>query len=194
MQLFIIAVVALQLGLLVSGFRPAAKLNSRASVLPALSMGLDRVNVYKTEDAVAHALCSEIIEAGTDAIDRRKKFCLAIPGGSVLKLLSKLTTMPEAKNLDWSKVFLYYVNHKVVAPDDPSSTHLKAESLFLKEIGIPPANVAQILNDGSLDLEKTAKDYSKQIAKNVKNVGGLPYFDYMVRLGCSPSNGPTLLR
>ena len=183
MHLFIIVIVGLQLGLLVSGFRPAAKLimaSHRGQQNIALSMALDKVNVYKTKDDVALALCSEILEVGSAAIDARKKFCLAVPGGSVLKMLSKLSTMPEAKKLDWSKVFLYYVNHKVVPPDDPSSTHLKAESLFLKEIGIPPANVAQILNDGTLDMEKTAKDYQKQIAKNVKNVGGLPYFDYMV--------------
>jgi len=136
--------------------------------------------VYKTKDDLALALCSEIISEGTDAIASRGKFCIAVPGGSVLQMLAKLTTMPEAKSLDWSKVFLYYVNHKLVAPDDPDSTHKKAEALFIKDLGLPLANVAQILNDGSSNLEAVAKDYQKQIAKNVKQVGGLPYFDYML--------------
>jgi len=138
------------------------------------------VYVYKTKDDVARALCTEIIEEGSAAIKSRGKFCLAVPGGSVLKMLSTLTTLPEAKTLDWTKVFLYYVNHKLVAPDDPDSTHKKAESLFIKDIGLPIDNVAQILSDGSGDLEAAAKDYQKKIAKNVKQVGGLPYFDYML--------------
>ena len=140
----------------------------------------DKVNVYKTKDDVALALCTDLIEAGTAAIASRQKFTLAVPGGSVLKMLSKLCSMPEAKNLDWSKVFLYYVNHKIVPADDPSSTNFKAESLFIKEIGLPLENVARILVDGTLGHDSTAHDYQKQIAKNVKIVGGLPYFDYML--------------
>ena len=172
----IVAAVLMLLGTC-SSFRPMSRLASPIR----LEMKVDsKINVYKTKEDAAHALCLDIIEEGTAAIASRQKFTLAIPGGSVLKMLSKLTTMPEAKTLDWTKVFLYYVNHKVVAPDDPSSTHLKAESIFLKDIGIPMENVAQILNDGTFNLESAAKDYQRKIAKNVKLVGGLPYFDYML--------------
>ena len=180
--LVVLAFVALMLDLS-SAFVPRIAASSRQtwSSKQQLSMAVDgKINVYKTKDDVALALCTEIIEEAQGAIGSRGKFTIAIPGGSVLKMLSKLCTMPEAKSLDWSKVFLYYVNHKVVAPDDPSSTHLKAESIFIKDLGLPLANVAQILNDGKLDLEATAKDYQRQIAKNVKQVGGLPYFDYML--------------
>jgi 6-phosphogluconolactonase len=172
----IVAAVLMLLGTC-SSFRPMSRLASPIR----LEMKVDsKINVYKTKEDAAHALCLDIIEEGTAAIKSRQKFTLAIPGGSVLEMLSKLTTMPEAKTLDWTKVFLYYVNHKVVAPDDPSSTHLKAESIFLKDIGIPMENVAQILNDGTFNLESAAKDYQRKIAKNVKLVGGLPYFDYML--------------
>lgn len=181
-RLFIIFVVVLQLGL-ISGFGQGRSRPTwlKSGVLGQLTMKLDsKINVYKTTDDVALALCSEIIEVGSAAIAARKKFTLAVPGGSVLKMMSKLCTMPEAKNMDWSKVFLYYVNHKIVAPDDPTSTHLKAESLFIKEIGLPMDNVAQILSDGTLGHDSTAKDYQRKIAKNVPIVGGLPYFDYML--------------
>jgi 6-phosphogluconolactonase len=45
-------------------------------------------------------------EAAAAAIAARGVFSIAVPGGSVLKLLSPLS---DRKNLDWSKVHLWYV-------------------------------------------------------------------------------------
>lgn len=130
---------------------------------------LGPINIYKTSEEVANALCSDVLAAAHSSIASRGKFTIAVPGGSVLKMLSKLKTNPSTKEIDWANVFLYYVNHKIVPDTDPTSTNLKAEGLFIKEIGLPLSNVARIdapIN-GAAGHESNAHHYQKLIAKNV---------------------------
>lgn len=39
------------------------------------------------------------------------------------------------------QVRLFFVNHKVLPPGDPASSHLRARELFLDAVGAPPASV-----------------------------------------------------
>lgn len=149
-----------------------------------LGLLLSPVIVFKTKEAVASALCRDVLAVGAAAIASRGKFTLAVPGGSVLKMLGHLQAQPDKDAIDWSKVFLYYVNHKIVPGDDPSSTHFKAEGLFIKALGLPMCNVAQLASasNGAMGHDSAAHDYQKQIALHVATKGstGLPQFDYML--------------
>ena len=72
-------------------------------------------------------LLSPAVEAAaTAAIAERGHFALAIPGGSVLKMLAGSTPSWAAQTT------LAYVNHKCVAMDDAAlATHAKARAGFL---------------------------------------------------------------
>ena len=76
-------------------------------------------------------------------------FALAIPGGSVLKMLAK--SSPK-----WAgQTTLAFVNHKAVPVDDESlSTLAKARKLFLSEWEALGCNVVPL--DGSSDAEAEA--------------------------------------
>jgi len=103
------------------------------------------VRVYPTADDVGRALCTDFVDQAKEAISARGAFYSAVPGGSVLKLLSKLK---DAKDeLDWSKVHLYYVNHKCVPDDDPSATHSKAKILFLDHLESCNAVPIQLISE-----------------------------------------------
>ena len=118
----------------------------------------------------------------------------------MLKLLSRLK---DAKHeLDWSKVHLYYVNHKCVPDDDPSATHSKAKILFLDHLDSCNAVPIQLIGDEvtflltrcntavSYTVDCTAQGgghgvaqrYSEHIRHHVllSAVNGLPVFDYML--------------
>jgi hypothetical protein len=79
---------------------------------------------------------------------------LAIPGGSVLKMLAGST--PE-----WaSKCTLAYVNHKAVSMDDGDlATHAKASKLFLDGW----TGVNAIVMGGSGDAPAEASSYEEQL-------------------------------
>ena len=101
----------------------------------ALSALKPSVKVYPSSKVLAKALCNDIKQKAKEEIDRKGSFYMAVPGGSVLKLLSALTESED--QLDWAKVHLFYVNHKCVSMEDPSATHLKAKDLFIDaKIGI----------------------------------------------------------
>lgn len=99
------------------------------------------VNIYKTSTDVANALCEDFLSAASLSINKKGSFYCAIPGGSVLKMLSGLAKSEYKSKIDWTKVHLFYVNHKCVKDDDSTSTHKKAKDFFLDAVGIPPSQV-----------------------------------------------------
>lgn len=105
-------------------------------------------------------------------------FLQAVPGGSVLKMLGGLKEL--GKEVDWSKVFLFYVNHKCVPNDDASATHFKALSIFLDAC---PA-VAFSMTEAAVGVTKghdtDAHLYRNQIESVLPQHDGLPIFDYML--------------
>ena len=90
-----------------------------------------KVLVFPTPDALGAQLCKDIIANGKFEIARKGSFSLAVPGGSVLKLLKALK--PYKSDVDWSKIYLIYANHKCIPSDDPSATHNKALSIFISK-------------------------------------------------------------
>ena len=87
-----------------------------------------RVIVEADAAAVGKAVWARVEAAAKRAIDERGRFALAVPGGSVLKML-------EGTSPEWAKdTLLAYVNHKAVAMDDLAlATHAKATKGFLKD-------------------------------------------------------------
>jgi len=142
------------------------------------------LSVHSGEDGVARELCETVEKAAAAAIASRGSFALAVPGGSVLKMLGGLA---HSRGIDWSKVYLAYVNHKVVPLADKSSTHQKARDLFLDKVGMPKANVIAPHGDGRSAAEEAAS-YESRLAELAQKlglvtvVGGVPRMD-LVLLG-----------
>jgi len=83
---------------------------------------------YPDSEYLSKALCGEVRSHAINAIKQKGSFNLCIPGGSALKLLSGLK---DVEGVDWSKVKLFYINHKCVLNNNPSATHFKAKICFL---------------------------------------------------------------
>ena len=100
-----------------------AELAEQSSLPPA---DKSRITVLSDAEAVGQEVWARIDEAGKRAVKERGTFTLAIPGGSVLKMLAG--TKPG-----WAEdCLLAYVNHKAVNDDDAAlSTHAKARAGFL---------------------------------------------------------------
>lgn len=98
---------------------------------PVNSVSGFTVSVYSPTE-LATALVQDFLSQAEAAIKRSGAFYCAVPGGSVLKMLGGLK---EHKNaIDFSKVHMFYVNHKCVPITDESATHFKAKRLFLDAI------------------------------------------------------------
>lgn len=118
----------------------------------------------------------QIVEnSAKEAIATKGSFSLAIPGGSVLKVLSTLN--PSS---DWvSKTTLAFVNHKCVDITDTSSAiEAQAREKFLERWGL--TNIISL--DGTSDGEKEAINYEekmKSISEEIlpRDSDGFPVFD-----------------
>jgi len=138
---------------------------------------------------VASALCSIVISCAMESIARKNTFTMAVPGGSVLKALAGLVDQPmgPAMRMDWRKVHIAYVNHRVVAEGDPKSSHAKAKDLFMDALPMFP-NVATV--DGTLPPGEEAERYAEMLqtmAANAKMpkdpITKLPQFDLLLGMG-----------
>lgn len=135
------------------------------------------VQVSKDVDTVGKALCDILEKEANKAIKERGAFAFSIPGGSVLKMLNGLN---GKSSIDWSKCVMAYVNHRCVALDDETSTHEKAQKLFLKSWQDQGLKVITLT--GSTDALKEAAAYEaalKALPENVlpRNSKGVPVFD-----------------
>jgi len=135
-----------------------------------------QVIVKADADAVGADVFARVEAAAEVAIAARGNFALAIPGGSILKMLKDTT--PE-----WAaKTTLAYVNHKAVPMDDAAlATHAKASALFLDGWD----GIDAIVMSGSDDAGAEADSYEAQLKALPDDVlprdaSGLPVFDMML--------------
>ncbi len=82
---------------------------------------MDRPTVVVDDiPALQQVLSNEFLSRSADAITRRGRFVLALPGGSVAS-----TFFPGLGRLaiDWSRVDLFWIDERAVPPDHPDSNY-----------------------------------------------------------------------
>ena len=133
----------------------------------------DAIRIFPDADTVGATVRDIVERAAQAAISQRGHFALAIPGGSILKMLIGC-------NGDWTaKTTLVYVNHKCVPMDDIDlATHAKANKYFLSEW--KGCNV--IVMDGTDDGPAEAASYQakmKGLSPEILPISadGFPVFD-----------------
>lgn len=136
------------------------------------------VSVYNSPVELATALCNDFVISAQNAITRSGRFYVAVPGGSVLKMLGGLKDL--GKEVDWSKVHLFYVNHKCVPNDDASATHFKALSIFLDSCPAVAYSMTDAVEGVTKGHDTDAHLYRAQMEAVLPQHDGLPIFDYML--------------
>ena len=134
------------------------------------------VSVYARAERCASALCAHVLSEAQAAIAERGVFVLAVPGGSVLKLLAGLN---GNATVDWSRVVLLYANHKAVSLEADNATHLKAKRLFLDSL----TGITVIAPSGGEDARAEAAAYCSALAAEkriAKAADGMPLLDLCV--------------
>ena len=154
------------------------QLGSTALSAAALSSPCKLIRVFVEADAagVKENVLQRLEEAAASAIAERGHFTMAIPGGSVLKML-------EGTAPSWaSETTLVFVNHKAVDVEDATlSTQAKANKLFLS--GWAGAKVIGLGGSSDAMLEAAAyEDLLRGLSaeKLPRNADGVPQFDLML--------------
>ncbi|KAL3800519.1 hypothetical protein ACHAW5_009029 [Stephanodiscus triporus] len=154
---------------------PYASSSSHSSSL-LLAAPATNVHVLPDESDVIGAIHRIVENAANDAISSRGHFALAIPGGSILKVLSSLE--PGG---DWpTRTTLAFVNHKCVPIGDVSrAIEAQARSKFVNRWRV--GNVVSLA--GTEDGESEASGYEAKLRGLSEDVlprdvdDGFPIFD-----------------
>jgi 6-phosphogluconolactonase len=82
------------------------------------------VLIAEDEDAATDFASVRFIAIAQKAIIEHQFFSCALLGGTTgVKFLQKLTALETSKNLDWSKIRLFWSDERACAPDSPDSNY-----------------------------------------------------------------------
>lgn len=143
--------------------------------------------VYPSAQTMALASAHLFAKVATEAAARRGVARIAISGGSTPKAMFQMLADPAgpfAATVPWTKLQLYWVDERCVAPTDPESNYGVCHDLLLAKVAIPAENVFRM--EGEIDPEEAASRYEAAIRNSMKLEGAeSPAFD-LVMLGMGP--------
>jgi 6-phosphogluconolactonase len=142
---------------------------------------------YPDSDALVAAAGDRLVDAITDAIDKRGRAHIVLTGGGTgVGLLKRVGE--HAEKIDWSKVHVYWGDDRYVPEDDDERNDKQAREALLDHVDIPAANVHPMSpSDGEFgdDLDAAALAYEHVLAANADNGQPAPDFDVHL-LGMGP--------
>jgi len=133
---------------------------------------------YPIPEAAAKACARRIAELLDEALTSQDSATLALSGGTTARaLFESLAPL----GIDWSRVHLFWVDERAVAPDHALSNYRLAAERLILPARVPSGNVHRI--HGELAPQAAAKAYAEEIRRHFGlGPGELPAF-HVVYLG-----------
>jgi 6-phosphogluconolactonase len=126
---------------------------------------------------VAREAAARIASGLRDAILARGAASLALSGGETPRVAYEL--LSQDTSVDWSKVDVFWVDERAVAPTDDRSNFRHAKEMLLDRAHVPASRVHRMPADDH-DLAAAARDYERVVRATVPADGAFPAFDVMV--------------
>lgn len=148
------------------------------------------LKIYENTDELSTDLAEHVAELSEAFVKERGAFTIALSGGSLISLISKLCEAPYNKTVDWAKWYVFWADERVVSKSHADSNYKLAKDGLLSKIPVVPSHVHSI-ND-TVSAEKAAEDYEfiiRQLVRtriiNASDITDCPKFD-LVLLGMGP--------
>ena len=116
-------------------------------------------------------------DAARPAIAERGAFSIAVTGGSAAGVL-----LPSlvAASIDWSKVSVFWVDERMVPPDDPESNFRLADAVWLDKVPIPAGRIHRMRGEDPVPAAEAS------YARVLRDQLGEPARLELVLLGMGP--------
>jgi 6-phosphogluconolactonase len=145
------------------------------------------VEVFRDSDTLVGAAARRLIGTIQSAVADRGRALIVLTGGSNgIGLLRSLAT--EGRDIDWSKVHLFWGDERYVPEDDDERNDKQAREALLDRVDIPSSQVHPMpASDGEFgtDLAAAALAYEQLLAANAEPGQPAPNFDVHL-LGMGP--------
>jgi len=138
-----------------------------------------------TPQELFEAAAEEIVLAANDAIAQRKRFTIALSGGSTPKSLYTLLASNARTSFHWDQTFFFWGDERHVPPDDEESNYRMAQEAMLSKVPVPASNVFRMPTENP-DADAVALSYEQTLLKFFSlEAGQVPRFD-LILLGIGP--------
>jgi len=140
--------------------------------------GKRSVQVLSDIEAIGQEAASLFVNASRNSVAIRRRFVVAISGGSTpRRLYTLLSTEPYRDQIDWRNVYFFWADERCVPKGNEESNFKTAFERLLSKVPIPDGNIHRI--KGEEEPEKAARAYEEDI-KKFFGMSGLPVFDLVI--------------
>ncbi len=143
-----------------------------------------RYQVADSADILGRAAAEWITTHIEQAIKARGVARIAISGGSTPRRSFEMLAdpgLPFLKRIDWSRLWLFWVDERCVPPDNTDSNYRMTRESLLSKVPIPSEQVLRM--EGELDPEQAASRYEATLRHAFRLEGAeVPCFD-LIALG-----------
>lgn len=143
------------------------------------------VRRLSTPQELFHAAADEFIRVANAAVAERKRFVVALSGGSTPRGLYTLLAANAANALAWGQMFFFFSDERHVGPESAESNFHMANESLLSKAPIPAENIFRVPAENP-DAAGAAAAYEKTL-RDFFGVKGeeVPRFD-LILLGMGP--------
>jgi 6-phosphogluconolactonase len=134
------------------------------------------LHIFKTPEELADEFAGQLMSWIEN--HSGKAFHLAISGGKTPDLLFSVLAEKYADSILWQNVHFWWVDERMVSPDDPESNFGVANKLLFSKIKLPEENIHRIKGENAPKVE--ALSYSTQIREKLPMSDGWPIFDLIL--------------
>jgi 6-phosphogluconolactonase len=143
------------------------------------------IRTLATPQELFDAAAEEVVLAANEAMVRRKRFTIALSGGSTPRSLYTLLASNARTSMNWGQTFFFWGDERHVAPDDKDSNYRMAQEAMLSKIPVPASNVFRVpMENPNADAAALAYEQTLRKFFSVES-GQVPRFD-LILLGMGP--------
>ena len=131
---------------------------------PVIEKSNGTIEVLSDLEALSLHAASIFVSASKNSIAAKKRFAVAISGGSTPRRLYTLLGSDAYRHrVDWQSVHFFWVDERCVPKEDEASNFRTAFDTFLSKIALPDKNIHRIKGEEAPD--KAARDYEEEIRR-----------------------------
>jgi 6-phosphogluconolactonase len=120
------------------------------------------VNISPTGDDFEIAAARAALEVITKAVHERGECLIALSGGRTPRgVYRRLADLLGNQSMDMSRVYLIFVDERMVPPDDPDSNYGMIRREFISRVPMLPSRVYRIKGEEKAD--SAARDYEREL-------------------------------
>jgi 6-phosphogluconolactonase len=131
---------------------------------PVIEKSNGTIEVLSDLEALSLHAASIFVSASKNSIAAKKRFAVAISGGSTPRRLYTLLGSDAYRHrVDWQYVHFFWADERCVPKEDEASNFRTAFDTFLSKIALPDKNIHRIKGEEAPD--KAARDYEEEIRR-----------------------------